>query len=107
MTRSRDKKKDTVRFVVNGPKAFAPLSFSDRLFDPADLSFSRRVGAVLITAVCFCAGSVLVALGVRGRNWIVGLLGSLVIAYGVAWARIVCEGRLRGGRLRLNLWRRK
>ena len=110
MTPRRDKptkKKDSVRFAVISPKASSPLSFSDRLFDPANLSFPRRVGATLIAAACFCAGSVLIAFGVRYRNWFVGLLGPLSILYGIAWARIACDGKLPGGRLRLNPWRRK
>lgn len=101
------KKKDSVRFVLISPRASGPLSFSDRLFDTANLSFSRRIGAVLITAVCFCAGSILVALFARDRNWSLGIPGVLALIYGIGWARVSLEGRMPGGRLRLNPWRRK
>jgi hypothetical protein len=101
------KKKDSVRFVVISPKASGPLSFSDRLFEPANLSIPRRAGAVLITAACFCAGSVLVAFFARDLNWVFGILGLLAVVYGVGWARVSLEGKLPGGRLRLNPWRRK
>jgi len=101
------KKKDSVRFVVISPRASGPLSFSDRLFDPANLSFPRRVGATLISAVCFCAGSILIALGARDLDWFLGLAGALAVFYGVGWARVALEGRSPGGRLRLNPWRRR
>ena len=104
--RNKSRKKDSVRFAVIHPKAFAPLSFSDRLFAQANLSFGRRVAAVLYAAVSLCAGSALVALGVRDRSWPLGVPGALAVLYGVMWARAACEGRLRGGRLRVIPWRR-
>ena len=104
--RDKSRKKDSVRFAVISPKAADPLSFSDRLFSRANLSFPRRVAAILLAAVCLCAGSALVALGVRDRSWIIGIPGALATLYGVLWARVACEGRLPGGRLRMIPWGR-
>lgn len=104
--RDKSRKKDSVRFAVIHPKSFAPLSFSDRLFAQANLSFGRRVAAVLFAAASLCAGSALVALGVRDRSWPLGVPGALAVLYGVMWARAACEGRLPGGRLRLIPWGR-
>ncbi len=101
------KKKDTVRFAVISPKADDPLSFSDRLFSRANLTFPRRVAATLIAAVFLCAGPALIAFGVRDRSWFFGVPGLLGALYGVMWARVACEGRLPGGRLRLAPWGRK
>jgi hypothetical protein len=77
------------------------------LFDPANLSFPRRVGATMIAAACFCAGSILIALGARDLNWFLGLAGAFAVFYGVGWTRVALEGRSPGGRLRLNPWRRR
>lgn len=99
-------KKDAVRFVLIGSKVTTPLKFSDRLFDPADLSFSRRVGAALIAAACIGAGLALTVLGLRDGNWFIGLLGPAAIFYGTGWGQAAFEGKLAGGRLRLNPWRR-
>jgi hypothetical protein len=101
------RKKEAVRFVVISPKVSTPLKFSDRLFDPANLSFSRRIGAALIAAACIFAGLALTALGLRDGSWFIGLLGPAAIFYGTAWGQVAFGGRLRGGRLRLNPWRRK
>jgi len=104
--RDKSRKKDSVRFAVISPKADDPLSFSDRLFSRANLSFPRRVAAIFIAAVCLCAGSSLVALGVRDRSWLIGVPGAMVALYGVLWARVAFEGRLPGGRLRMMPWGR-
>jgi hypothetical protein len=101
------KKKSVLRFSVIDPKADAPLSFSDRVFSRANLSFARRVAATLIAALFLCAGSALLAFGVRDRSWLLGVPGLLAALYGVLWARVACEGRLPGGRLRLVPWGRK
>ena len=108
MTHKRDKsrKKDSVRFAVISPRATDPLSFSDRMFARANLSFARRVAVILISAVSLCAGSALFALGMRERSWLLGVPGALAVVYGVQWARVAYEGRLPGGRLRLIPWGR-
>jgi len=104
--RDKSRKKDSVRFAVIHPKSSTPLSFSDRLFAQANLSFGRRVAAILYAAVSLCAGSALIALGVRDRSWPFGVPGALAVLYGVMWARAACEGRLPGGRLRVFPWGR-
>jgi len=100
------KRKDSVRYVVTGPRESVPLSLSERLFDPAGLSFSRRLGAALIGGACLCAGTLVAAFGARERNGLAGFLGMFSILYGVGWARVAIAGRSPGGRLRLNPWGR-
>lgn len=103
---NKSRKKDSVRFAVIHPRTSAPLSFSDRLFAQANLSFGRRAAAILYAAASLCAGSALLALGVRDRSWLLGVPGALAVLYGVMWARAACEGRLPGGRLRVIPWGR-
>ena len=124
--RSR-KKKDAVRFVVISPKPTSRMKLSDRLFgqeragpgrnlrtklpllesDHPNLSFSQRFIAVLFAAVCICAGIAIVVPAVQNGKWLIALLGPFAIWYGLAWFRVAYEGRLPGGRLRLNPWSRE
>ena len=123
--RSR-KKKDDVRFVIIRPKSSARLKLPNRLFqpertDPArfvrakvppmeshlpNLSFPNRIMATLIAAVCICAGLAMIVLGMRNGTWLLVLLAPFGVWYGIAWVRVAHEGRLPGGRLRLNPWGR-
>jgi hypothetical protein len=124
--RSR-KKKDSVRFVVIGPKASSRIKLSDRLFHPEpsgslrsvrakiplleidhpNLSFSQRLVAFLFAAISLYAGLAILYLGIRNVKWLVVLLGLLAIWYGLGWFRVTYDGRLPGGRLRLNPWARE
>jgi hypothetical protein len=131
MARRRDdgsgKRKESLRFVLIGPRPHGTLKLSDRLFDGApagaarnrlpkdggarrvgaNLSFSRRTAAVLIAAAALSAGLAGVIVGVRDEGWIIGLLGGGIALYGLAWIPVVYRGRLPGGRLRLYPWRRE
>jgi hypothetical protein len=120
-------RKDSLRFVLIGPRPTSVLKFSDRLLrretaekghSPRrkgpprvgagpDLTPARRVLASLIAAVLVCAGLAATVIGAREGNWFPGLLGPLSILYGIAWFQVAYRGRTAGGRLRLNLWRRE
>jgi hypothetical protein len=118
--RSR-KKKDDVRFVIIRPKPSGRIKLPDRLFHPArsvrvkvpplerhlpNLSLPNRIMATLIAAICNCGGLAMIVLGVRNGKWLPVLLGPFAVWYGIAWVRVAHEGRLPGGRLRLNPWGR-
>ena len=119
-----EKRKDDVRFVVIKPKRSNRMKLPDRLFHPdrtgsvgnvrakapslenhqPNLSLPNRFVAILLAAVWLCAGFAMIVLGVRHEKWILALLGPFGIWYGLAWVRVAHEGRLPGGRLRLNPW---
>jgi len=121
--RSR-KKKDDLRFVVIKQKPSGRMKLSDRLFHPGrivparsvrakvpplesylpNLSLPNRIMAILIAAICICAGLALIMLGLRDGKWLLVLLGPFAVFYGIAWVRVAHEGWLPGGRLRLNPW---
>jgi hypothetical protein len=121
--RSREKKED-VRFIVINPKPSGRIKLPDRLFHPEgagparsfrakarpleshlpNLSLPKRFLAALIAAICFCAGLAMIILGVRNGKWLLVLLGPFLVSYGIAWVWVAHEGRLPGGRLRLNPW---
>jgi len=123
--RSREKKED-VRFIVINPKPSGRIKLPDRLFHPEgagparsfrakarpleshlpNLSLGKRFVATLIAAACFCAGLAMIILGVRNGKWLLVLLGPFLVSYGIAWIWVAHEGRLPGGRLRLNPWNR-
>jgi len=123
--RSR-KKKDDVRFIVIKPKPSGRMKLSGRLFQPErtgparsvrtkarpleshlpNLSLPKRFIATLIAAVCICAGLAMILLGVRNGEWLLALLGPFPVSYGIGWVWVAHEGRLPGGRLRLNPWKR-
>jgi hypothetical protein len=123
--RSREKKED-VRFIVINPKPSGRMKLPGRLFHPEgagpprtfrakawpleshlpNLSLSKRFIATLIAATCFCAGLAMIILGVRNGKWLLVLLGPFLVSYGIAWVWVAHEGRLPGGRLRLNPWNR-
>jgi hypothetical protein len=120
------KKKDDVRFVIIRPKASNRMKLPDRLFHPErtgparsvrvkapplesrrpNLSLPNRVVAILLAATWLCAGLAMIVLGVRNGMWPLALLGPFGVWYGLAWVRVAHEGRLPGGRLRLNPWGR-
>jgi hypothetical protein len=121
--RSRKKKKE-VRFLVVKTKSFNRMKLPDRLFHPErtggvrnlwakdpplesrlpNLSFPKRILAILIAAICVCASLAMIVLGVRDGRWLPVLLGPFGIWYAFAWVRVAHEGRIPGGRLRLNPW---
>ena len=121
--RSR-KKKDDVRYILIKPKPSGRIKLPDRLFHPErtgaarsgraqvspleshlpNLSLSNRIMAILIAAICICAGVAMIVLGMRNGTWILMLLGPFGVWYGIAWVRVAHKGRLPGGRLRLNPW---
>ena len=123
--RSR-KKRDDVPFVLIRPKSPNRMDLPSRLFHPEgttlprnprakvpplvshqpNLSLSKRTAAAFIAAVCLCAGLATIALGLRDGWWLVVLLGAIGICYGLGWVRVAHEGRLPGGRMRLNPWAR-
>jgi len=120
------KKKDDVRFVIIKPKPSGRMKLPDRLFHPErtgparkvrpkvpplenhlpNLSLPNRILAALIAAICICAGLAVIVVGVRNGTWPLVLLGPFSVSYGIAWVRVAHEGRLPGGRLRLNPWGR-
>lgn len=124
--RSR-KKKDALRFVVISPKPTSRMKLSDRLFgqersgpvrnlrtklpllesDHPNLSFSQRFIAILLAAVCIWVGMAIIVPAVQNGKWLIALLGPFAIWYGLAWIRVAYDGRLPGGRLRLNPWGRE
>jgi hypothetical protein len=123
--RSRKKKAD-VRFIIIKPKSSGRMKLPDRVFHPErigparsvrakvpllesylpNLSLSSRIMATLIAAICIYAGIAMIFLGVRNEKWLLVLLGPFGVWYGFAWVRVAHEGRLPGGRLRLNPWAR-
>jgi len=123
--RSRKNKED-VRFIVIKPKPSDRMKLPGSLFHPAgtgparifraksrpleshlpNLSLPKRFLATLIAAICFCAGLAMIIFGVRNGMWLLALLGPFLIAYGIAWVWVAHEGRLPGGRLRLDPWNR-
>ena len=123
--RSRKKKED-VRFIVIKPKPSSRMKLPGRLFHPEragparsvrakarplesplpNLSLPKRFIAALIAAICICAGLAMIILGVRNGKWLLVLLGPFSVSYGISWVWVAHEGRLPGGRLRLNPWSR-
>jgi len=121
---SSRKKKYDLRFIVIKPKTSGRMKLPGRLFQPErarparservkarpieshlpNLSFPRRFLAALIAAICICAGLALIILGVRNGKWLLVLLGPFSASYGIGWVWVAHEGRLPGGRLRLNPW---
>ena len=121
---SSRKKKEDVRFIVIKQKSSARMKLPGRLFHPEgagparsfrtkarpleshlpNLSLPKRFIAILIAAICICAGLAMIILGVRSGKWLLALLGPFPVSYGIAWVWVAHEGRLPGGRLRLNPW---
>ena len=121
--RSRKNKED-LRYIVINPKPSGRMKLPGRLFHPGgaglarsfrakarpleshlpNLSLPKRFLATLIAAVCICAGLAVILLGVRSGKWLLVLLGPFSVSYGIAWVWVAHEGRLPGGRLRLNPW---
>ena len=120
------RKKDDVRFIVIKPNAPGRMKLPGRLFHPEragpgrsdrararhpgsllpNLSLTRRFLATLIAAFCIFAGLAMIILGVRNGKWFLVLLGPFPISYGIGWVWVAHDGRLPGGRLRLNPWDR-
>ena len=123
--RSRKKKED-VRFIVINPKPSGRMKLPGRLFRPdgagparsfrakarplesplPNLSLPKRIIATMIAAIFICAGLAMMILGARNGKWLLVLLGPFSISYGIAWVWVAHDGRLPGGRLRLNPWSR-
>ncbi len=119
--------KDSLRFVLIGPKPTSVLKFSDRLLERktawkdlgsrarhsrrvrhgTNLSPVRRMAAVLIAGAWIFAGLAATGYGAREGEWLPGLLGPVSTLYGIAWFRAAYRGRMAGGRLRLDPWRRE
>ncbi|HEX9850032.1 hypothetical protein [Candidatus Deferrimicrobium sp.] len=124
--RSRNKNAD-LRYILIKPKLSGRIKLPDRLFHPErtgptriirakvspleshlpNLSLPNRIMATLIAAICVCAGLAMIVLGVRNGKWLLVLLGPFGVGYGIAWVRIAHDGRLPGGRMRLNPWGRR
>lgn len=124
--RSRRKKED-VRFIVINPKPAGRMKLPGRLFHPEgagpargfrakarpleshlpNLSLADRFIATLIAAICICAGLGMIILGMRNGTWLLVLFGPFPVSYGIAWVWVAHEGRLPGGKLRLNPWNRE
>lgn len=124
--RSR-KKKDDVRYIIIKPQPSSRIKLPDRLFHPEqtgparsvrakvsplesdlpNLSLPNRIMAILIAAICICAGLAMLVLGVQNRKWLIMILAPFGVWYGIAWIRVAHEGRLPGGRMRLNPWVRR
>jgi hypothetical protein len=124
--RSRNKNAD-LRYIIIKPKLSGRIKLPDRLFHPErtgptriirakvspleshlpNLSLPNRIMATLIAAICVCAGLAMIVLGVRNGKWLLVLLGPFGVGYGIAWVRIAHDGRLPGGRMRLNPWGRR
>ena len=120
------KKKVDLRFIVIKPKPSGRMKLPGQLFHPGgagsarsvrvkarplesylpNLSLPKRFIATLIAAICICVGLVMIILGVRSGKWLLVLLGPFSVSYGIAWVWVAHEGRLPGGRLRLNPWHR-
>ena len=121
--RSRKKKED-LRYIIIKPKLSGRIKLPERLFHPErtgptriirakvspleshlpNLSLPNRIMATLIAAICICAGLAMIVLGVRNGKWLLVLLGPFGVWYGIAWIRVAHDGRLPGGRMRLNPW---
>jgi len=121
--RSRKKKVD-LRYIIIKPKSSGRMKLPERLFHPErtgptriirakvspleshlqNLSLPNRIMATLIAAICICAGLAMIVLGVRNGKWLLVLLGPFGVWYGIAWIRVAHDGRLPGGRMRLNPW---
>jgi hypothetical protein len=121
--RSRKKNAD-LRYIIIKPKLSGRIKLPDRLFHPErsgpariirakvspleshlpNLSLPNRIMATLIAAICICAGLAMIVLGVRNGKWILVLIGPFGVWYGIAWIRVAHDGRLPGGRMRLNPW---
>src|SRR5512139_2992148 len=123
---SSRKKKEDVRYIVINPKPSGRMKLPDRLFRPEgsaparsfrakarplesqlpNLRLPKRILATMIAAIFICAGLAMMILGVRNGTWLLVLLGPFSISYGIAWVWVAHDGRLPGGRLRLNPWNR-
>ncbi|MGE5248546.1 MAG: hypothetical protein ACM3L8_09385 [Verrucomicrobiota bacterium] len=121
------KRRDALRFVLIAPKRTRPLEFSDRLLHGGtagrahglaltgpshdrpgpNLSFLRRVAAAGIAAVGIFAGLAAATFGAREGEWVSGAAGTVLLLYGAGWFLAAVRGRLPGGRLGLNPWRRE
>jgi hypothetical protein len=124
--RSRNKNAD-LRYILIKPKLSGRIKLPDRLFHPErtgptriirakvspleshlpNLSLPNRIMATLIAAICVCAGLAMIVLGVRNGKWLLVLLGPFGVGYGIAWVRVAHDGRLPGGRMRMNPWGRR
>jgi hypothetical protein len=124
--RSRKKNVD-LRYIIIKPKLSGRIKLPDRLFHPErtgptrmirakvspleshlpNLSLPNRIMATLIAAICVCAGLAMIVLGVRNGKLLLVLLGPFGVGYGIAWFRVAHDGRLPGGRMRLNPWGRR
>jgi hypothetical protein len=124
--RSRKKNAD-LRYILIKPKLSGRIKLPDRLFHPErtgptriirakvspleshlpNLSLPNRIMATLIAAICVCAGLAMIVLGVRNGKWLLVLLGPFGVGYGIAWVRVAHDGRLPGGRMRMNPWGRR
>jgi hypothetical protein len=91
------KRKDSVRHEVLLPADFGPLDFTDRRAAPPALSFARRAGAALLSALFLAAGTILSAFAAGERSWPAGLAGLSSIVYGIGWARAAMRGKKRRG----------
>ena len=120
------KKKEDVRYIVIKPKPSGRMKLPDRLFHPEgagparsflakarplesdlpNLSLRNRFIASMIAAICICTGIAMIILGIWNGTWLLVLLGPFPVSYGIAWVWVAHEGRLPGGRLRLNPWDR-
>ena len=124
--RSRKKKVD-LRYIIIKPKSSGRIKLPELLFHPErtgptriirakvspleshlpNLSLPNRIMATLIAAICICAGLAMIVLGVRNGKWILVLIGPFGVWYGIAWIQVAHDGRLPGGRMRLNPWGRR
>jgi hypothetical protein len=72
----------------------------------SNLSLPARIVATLLAAIGLFGGFATIVYCVRNEAWIPAPVGIFAVLYGFAWARVAHEGRLPGGRLRLNPWAR-
>jgi len=122
---SSRKKKEDVRFIVINPKPSGRMKLridcSVREGPVLPVASGRRLGRWRASSRIspsqanprhhdrsdfICAGLAMMILGVRNGKWLLVLLGPFSISYGIAWVWVAHDGRLPGGRLRLNPWNR-
>jgi hypothetical protein len=70
------------------------------------LNKADRIVALVLGLIWIGAGIVAVALGLSKRHWVLPVVGAVAIWYGLAWIRVMREGRKLQWLETLRPWRR-
>jgi hypothetical protein len=89
---------------------FCPSCWISRIFmskKKIRTRLANRIVAAVLAATWLAAGLLVLAFGLFQGRWLMILLGSLGIGYGLLWVRVVWEGRQLTWPDRLLPWRRR